>query len=498
MHQIGEPRHPKEEKRWYFVSMRTAAGNQQRRSGTKWPAAALVFVCVCGCIAGCLCLIVPVMAQSPATQAPSGQAQAAQAQPSQSQSQNADIPDAPTVQPAAETPETPPIPRPEEKKQVERDPWTNQPISKPAATDPAPVPGDETSAPPPPMPPVKTVPPGSSAKPGPSSQEQLYTLVVHTNFVQVPVTVKDKQGRRVDGLLSTDFTVKENGVEQKLSFFTADPFGLSVAILLDLGMSDAEVQKVNQTFPALVGAFAPYDEVALYTYSSTVSQVSDFAGATRKLTALLTQMKTETGRNNGVPVMSGPLAPNGPIINGVPVGSPTEPVYTPPKESHVLNDAILRAALDLRKRDRTRRKIIFVISDGREYGSKASFNDVKRVLLTNEIQVQAISVGSAALPVYDKIERLHVPLQGYGDILPKYASATGGAEYRELTQSAIDNMYAQVMSEARSQYTLGYTPVRPKTQQTASIYRSIEVVVHRSGLKIYAKDGYYALPAAAR
>jgi len=478
--------------------MEITADNPQRQGGTERLAAALVFIFVFGCLA---------VGQSSATQPPSGPGQSAQSQaspnqPSQNQAQNNDIPDAPTVQPAAETPEPPPIPRPEEKKPVQRDPWTNQPINQPgatepAATEPAAAPGADASAPPP-MPPVKTVPPGSSAKPGPTGQDQLYTLHVPVNFVQVPVTVKDHSGRRVDGLLSTDFTVKENGVEQKLSFFTADPFGLSVAVVLDLGMSDAEVQKVNQTFPALIAAFAPYDEVALYTYSSTVSQVSDFAGATRKLTALLNQMKTERGRNNGVPVMSGPLAPNGPIINGVPVGSPTEPVYTPPKESHVLNDAILQAALGLRKRDRTRRKIIFVISDGREYGSKASYSDVKRVLLTNEIQVQAVSVGGSALPVYDKIEKLHVPLQGYGDILPKYAIATGGSEYRELTQSSIENMYAQVMSEARSQYTLGYTPVRPKTQATASIYRSIDVIVHRPGLKIIAKDGYYALPAAAR
>ncbi len=479
-------------------------GNQQRQNRTKWPAAALVFLLVFACFGAWLCAGVPLSeGQSSTSQPPSGQAQTPQNQtPSQVQNQgqnqvqNNDIPDAPTVQPSAETPEPPPVPRPEEKKPVQRDPWTNQPINQPAATEPAAAPAEDASAPPP-MPPVKTVPPGSSAKPGSSSQDQLYTLVVHTNFVQVPVTVKDHSGRRVDGLLSTDFTVKENGVEQKLSFFTADPFGLSVAIVLDLGMSDAEVQKINQTFPALIGAFAPYDEVALYTYSSTVSQVSDFAGATKKLTALLNQMKTETGRNNGVPVLNGPLAPNGPIINGMPVGSPTEPVYTPPKEFHVLNDAILQAALGLRKRDRTRRKIIFVISNGREYGSKASYKDVLRVLLTNEVQVQAVSVGSAALPVYDKIEKLHVPLQGYGDILPKYAIATGGSEYRELTQSSIESMYAQVMSEARSQYTLGYTPVRPKTQTTASIYRNIEVVVHRPGLKIYAKDGYYALPPAA-
>jgi VWFA-related protein len=428
--------------------------------------------------------------QSSPSQAPD---QTPQTQPAQNPAQNQtnDIPDAPTVQPPSETPAPPPIPRPEEKKPVERDPWTNQPIEKPVAADPGVAPGNASSAPPA-MPPVKTVPPAGSAKPGPSAQEQLYTLVVNPTFVQIPVRVKDHNGRLVDGLLSTDFVVKENGTTQNLKFFTADPFALSVAIVLDLGMSDAEVQKVDQTFPALVGAFAPYDEVAIYTYSSTVTQVSDFGGVTRKLGALLNQVKTERGRNNGVPVLNGPLA-NGPIINGVPVGSGTENVNTPPKESHVLNDAILQAALDLRKRDRGRRKIIFVISDGREYGSRSGYNDVKRVLLSNEIQVEAVSVGSAALPVYDKIEHLHVPLQGYGDILPKYASATGGSEYRELTQSAIENMYAQVMSEARNQYTLGYSPTRPKVP-TPKPYRSIEVIVDRPGLKVFARDGYYPAP----
>jgi VWFA-related protein len=321
------------------------------------------------------------------------------------------------------------------------------------------------------MPPVRTVPPGTTTK-KPNAQEQLYTYVVHTNFVQVPVTVKDREGRRVDGLLSTDFTVKENGTEQKLTFFTADPFALSVAIVLDTGMPDAALQKVNQTFSALVGAFAPYDEIALYTYSSTVSQVSDFAEPTQKLTAL-----------------------HGPIINGVPVGSPTEPVYTPPKESHVLNDAILRAALDLSKRDRTRRKIIFVISEGRESGSKASYKDVLRLLLSNEVQVEAVAVDSAALPLYGKIERLHLPYQGYGNILPKYTAATGGAQYAELSRGAIENIYAQAMSEARNEYTLGYTPTRPKIPTTAA-YREIEVVVHKPGLKITTKNGYYPAPVA--
>src|ERR1700691_189250 len=368
----------------------------KKSTGANWLVRA-ISVLVVGIIGISLGSVPSTWAQSSATPQSGAQTQSGTA-PAQSSSQSSDIPDAPTVQPSANPPEPPPIPKPEpeEKKPapVDRNPWTNQPNQPTPANQPAPTgnaPGDQTS-PPPPMPPVKTLPPGTSTKQ--NGQEQLYTLVVHTNFVQLPVTVTDHGGRMVEGLLPTDFTVLENGVQQKLSFFTSDPFALSVAIVLDLGMSDTAVQKVNQTFPALVGAFAPYDEVALYTYSSTVSQVSDFAGATQKLTALLNQMKTERGHNNGPAVLSGPLAPNGPIINGIPVGSPTQPVYTPPNEAHVLNDAILRAALDLSKRKRTLRKIIFVISDGREYGSKASYNDVKRLLLSNEIQVKAVAVES--------------------------------------------------------------------------------------------------------
>jgi VWFA-related protein len=457
----------------------------EKKRGSRLNRLALTLVFVLALLGGCLGVL-ETGAQTSGNQTQSPQTQSPQ-----------DVPDAPSaVQPPSETPAPPPPARPPEETKpapVERNPWTNQPVNK-TETEPGSEPAAETPAPPP-MPPVKTVPPSTSNKPGSNQQDQLYTLVVHSNFVQVPVTVKYKDGRSVDGLLSTDFSVYENGIKQKLSFFSADPFALSVAIVLDLGMPDAAVQEVNQTFSALVGAFAPYDDVALYTYSSTVSQVSDFTGATQKLVALLNQMKTERGRNNGVPVTSGPMQ-SGPIINGIPVGQPTQPVNTPPREAHVLNDAILQAALDLRKRDRTRRKIIFVISDGREYGSKASYSDVLRVLLSNEIQVRAVAVSSAALPLYDRLERLRLPKQGYDNILPKYTYATGaGQPYAKLTRNTIEDAYAQAMSEARNQYTLGYTPAPPKTP-TRSAKREIEVRVDHPGLVIEAKDAYYPAPAA--
>jgi VWFA-related protein len=469
------------------VGLKMAANKRQLSIGATWAALVLLSVLLIGAAS-------PLNAQSSANQSSNQSSNQGTDQGQEGQTKpQGDLPDAPTIQPAPANAAPVPPPRPVEEKKapVARDPWTNQPIP-PASTGAPAQPTDESSAPPA-MPPVRTVPPGTAKKP--SAQEQIYTFVVHTNFVQVPVTVKDNQGRTVDGLLSTDFNVKENGVVQKLTFFTADPFALSVAIVLDLGMSDSALQKVNQTFPALVGAFAPYDEVSLYTYSSTVSQVSDFAAPTQKLAALLDQMRSIRGKNNGPPVLGGPLAPNGPVINNIPVGSPTEPVYTPPKEAQVLNDAILRAALDLSKRDRTRRKIILVISNGHEYGSKAGYKDVLRLLLTNEIQIRAVGVESAALPIYGKIERLHLPHEGYGNILPRYCSATGGGEYNELSRSAIEDIYAQAMSEARNQYTLGYTPTRPKAP-TSVPYREIEVLVDKPNLKVTAKAGYYPVASA--
>ena len=403
-------------------------------------------------------------------------------QDTQKSQQPQDIPDAPsTVKPPAQFPANlPPAPRP-------------QPDSPPNQAPPSSSADGQPSAPPP-MPPITTVPPGSVPAEM-NSRDDLYTIKVPINFVLVPVTVKDTDGHLVDGLLHSDFTVLEDGKKQQLKFFTSDPFPLSAAVVLDLGMPDAAVQKVAQTYTALQGAFSPYDEVALYTYSTTVSQVSDFSSLGQRLTAVLNDLKQERGANNGVPVMNGPLGPQGPTVNGIPVERPgAQPNIAPPKDVRVLNDAILRAALDLSKRDRARRKIIFVISDGREYGSKASYRDVLKLLLSHEVTVYAVGTEAASMPVYSKLQKFHLPHYGYGDLLPKYASATGGEVFPEFSRNAMEVAYTRLTADARNQYTLGYT-----TRATpSSAYREIEVRVDRPGLKVVAKTGYYPLPPTAR
>jgi VWFA-related protein len=326
--------------------------------------------------------------------------------------------------------------------------------------------------------------------------KQFGKISVSVNFVQVPVTVRDNSGKLVEGLAPADFTVLEDGVPQRLRFFSSDSFPLTAAVVIFTDLPTSSMKKVNQSLPALIGAFSQYDEVALYRYGHTVSQVSSFAPAENVPTATIARVKG-TGRQGGPPAIFGPLA-QGPSINGHPAdpGQPGPQVANlppPVQESFVLNDAILRAAQDLSRRDRSRRKIIFVVSDGRELGSIASFDEVRKVLLSNNIAVYALGVDTAAIPVYDKLGRLRVPGFGWANILPKYASATGGDAFAEFDKQSIELAYAKITSVARNQYTLGYNA----KATPSSAYRTIDVRVHRPNLVVTAKEGYYPLPTQA-
>jgi VWFA-related protein len=408
--------------------------------------------------------------------------------------QNQSIPDAPsTVQPPAALPQPPPTPQSEQRRAPAPQP--------PAANEPPPrEPSDEPPAGPRPPINIRTVPQGGATSA--DSEAQYPPFRVNVNQIMVPVTVKDESGHLVGGLLSKDFTVRENGKKQTLNFFTSDPFALSAAIIFDLGMKDVDVQKVNHTFPALEGVFSPFDEVSIYSYSNVVGQISNWTAVGEKLTERFATLATASGRNNGPPVVDGPFGPQGPTINNIPVDpNPGITAASSQQESHVLNDAILKAALDLAKRPRERRKVIFIISDGREYHSNASYRDVLKVLLSNNIMVYAIGVGGSAIPVYSKVEKLHLPRFGYSDILPKYAGATGGEVFNELTRTGLEDAYSRLMGDARNQYTLGYISHAPTVGQ----HNDVEVLIDRASCKrssirpcvdVTAKEGYYAMPPA--
>ncbi len=350
------------------------------------------------------------------------------------------------------------------------------------------APGLNPEAPPPGSRGIKTVPATKESSAPGNDFDELYKLSVNVNFISIPVTVKDPEGKMVDGLLAQDFTVYEDNSKQTITFFTSDPFPLSAAVVIDLGISESTLKKVANTYSALDGSFGPFDKVAVFTYGNSVHKQSDF-GNPQRLQLALQRIRDLTGQNPGAPVVAGPFA-SGPSTNGKQVDGSPLPVQSGTRESHVLNDAILMAAGELAHQPRGNRKMIFVISNGYEYGSRASYAQVLKVLLTNGIAIYAVGVEEAAFPGMSKIDKLHIPLQGYTNVLPKYANATGGDVIDSYSREAIESAYQTITAQARNQYTLGYdTP-----QRASSTYRDIEVRVKRPGLLVTAKHGYYPLP----
>ncbi len=58
------------------------------------------------------------------------------------------------------------------------------------------------------------------------------TLKFSVNYVFLPVTVKDSEGHLVADLTRSEFRVFDDNVEQRLEFFSAEAFPLSVVVLL--------------------------------------------------------------------------------------------------------------------------------------------------------------------------------------------------------------------------------------------------------------------------
>jgi len=321
----------------------------------------------------------------------------------------------------------------------------------------------------------------------------LDSMRISVNFVEIPVTVKDSAGRLVPGLNYRDFAVFEDGVQQRISFFNSQALPLSVAVIVDTDLPSETMKKINESLHALTGAFSEFDELALYRYGATVQQVASFTAADQVSESTLQRVK-RTGREGG-PAAAGGTISQVPMINGHPADPGTmNPIYTTaPRELHVLNDAVLRAANDLARRPgQARRRIVFVISDGRESGSTAHYDEVKRVLLARNIAVYGVGVDTAATPIYDKLNRIRIPGQGYGNILPKYVLDTAGTMSAEFSRDAIERAYGRITEVARNQYTLGFN-----TRVTAaSNCRELVVNVHRPDLVVLSRPSYCPLPPA--
>lgn len=347
----------------------------------------------------------------------------------------------------------------------------------------------------PPAPPQQNETPPENIQ-NPEQLGQIYRL--HTTFVNVPVTVKDTKGKLVAGLTWRDFKVYENGNYEPLRFFSVSAMPLSIVFVIDQSVTRDVMEKVNNSLGAIQGALTPYDEVSIFTYANGAHNWSNgFTGAQSARVPYVLSMAKASGSEEAVPVNGGPfggcsISKNGFCVDpnvqqGRSVGSSTGTI-TIPKEIHTLNDAIFAAAKELSTRPVERRRIIYVISDGKEYGSKATYKDVLRYLQTNQIAVYGTLVGDSARWGEGYLSRFHLPFTMYDNRLVSYVMQTGGSLDSERNLNGIEKSYQLIAEEARNQYTLGYYTHEPVFD---SKFRSIDVRVNRPGLDVVAKRGYY-------
>ena len=339
---------------------------------------------------------------------------------------------------------------------------------------------------------IQTTPPDSIP---PEQLGQVLTLNV--TYVEVPVTVKDTKGNLVPGLTWRDFRVFENGNYEPLKIFSVDPAPLSIAFVIDQSLTSDVMAHVNDSLGAIQGALSPFDEISVFTYSHIATERTGFTGAQSARVPAVLALTKATGSEEMIPVNSGVFAGCNIHVNGncadpnLQEGRSTgsgSGVITIPKEIHTLNDAILAAAKELSTRPKGRRRIIYVISDGKEAGSKATYKDVLRYLQTNNIAVWGTLVGDSARWGEGYLSRFHIPFQMNDNLLIKYIYATGGQPDSEKDRNGIEKSYAKIAEEARTQYTLVYA-----THESVydSKYRSIDVRVDRPGMDVIAKRGYY-------
>src|SRR5713101_9611353 len=292
----------------------------------------------------------------------------------------------------------------------------------------------------------------STAQDGPSSPQQSAAqtrIRIPVNQVIVPVTVKDAGGRLVPDLRQDEFRVFEDNIEQKIAFFRAEAVPISMVVLIDNDLKSKDAKQVGESLRAIVAGLSVNDEAWVCRFDQFFHAGKGFTSDQDKLLAELkrTHLDEETSAGPSSPAIN-----NGPVING---HSPTGDAPNiagglaniKGQPTKALDDAVYAAAQLLKDRDRERRKIIFLISDGVNAPkfNVNNYDTVLKELLRYNIAVYGVGVGSAYIE--RRFERLS-----------KYAHDTGGDIYYGLKSRAMEELYAKVTEEARNQYTLAYSP----------------------------------------
>src|SRR5262249_45676213 len=137
------------------------------------------------------------------------------------------------------------------------------------AQDPPPAPVPKVAQDPVPRPPQAKPPqaqPPVNQQQAPSDSQT--TLKFNVNYVFLPVTVKDGAGHLVADLTRNEFRILDDDVEQRLEFFSAEAFPLSVVVLLDNDLKAKDAEQVESSLSSIIAGLSGNDEAFVCRFDS--------------------------------------------------------------------------------------------------------------------------------------------------------------------------------------------------------------------------------------
>jgi VWFA-related protein len=349
-----------------------------------------------------------------------------------------------------------------------------------------------------------------AANPPAAQTAPVTTMSVEAKVVNLPVTVRDKKGKIVTNLTKDDFDLKEDGKPQSIRYFSQETnLPLTVGLLVDTSMSERDnIDRERTASRSFLDQMItrPADRAFVIHFDREIELLQDLTSDHAKLEKAVGEIDVQPS------VESTPTSDQDPGQHRTHGGAGTK-----------LYDAIFLACDEVAKKQ-TGRKAIVVLTDGEDRGSQENLNDAIESAQKSETIVYTIYIGGHEDHDYNnngmgrhggmgggypgggypggRYPGGGYPGGGYPGgsgnprdnrpdgkkILQRIAKETGGRYFEAKKKDSVDDDYAQIAEELRTQFMLGYIP--PKDQTSG--YHSIQLTAKKNDLTVQTREGYYS------
>ncbi len=269
------------------------------------------------------------------------------------------------------------------------------------------------------------------------------TFRTTTDLVQLNVSVFDNEGKIINGIPESAFSVFDNGARQQIKVFRQEDVPVSLGLIIDnsASMQNKRERVISATL-AMIKASNPDDEVFVIDFNEEARLTQDFTSNIGVLEKSLRSIDTQ-----------GETA---------------------------MRDALLLGIEHIRHRAKRDKRVLVVITDGEDNSSVETQSHLIEAAHNNNVIVYAIGLLGEEQPL--NAERAKKQLN-------ELTLATGGRAWFPNDVAAIASITPEIAHEIRNQYIVGYTP--PETGPSGS-FHTVRVDVNVPGATVRTRSGYYS------